>query len=660
MRTGLREFYLKRLLKQALRYKWLLGLTLVAGMLNVGLTFVFPWLIGSAIDGVTAPDWERWGDPAPPTFEERSHYLWELVAVGAFTALMFGVIGYARGHYTVKLGNRIIADLRRELFDHLQRLSLHFYSKERTGSIVSRLINDIQRAGDLVHGGVLLVVMDTAQMLIALSLLFSISWKLALACIGILPLYVLTFKVFNERVRVASDRVQSQLGKISGTVQEKLAGIALVKTNDAEHRERELFYHQTEEHFGRIVEQSSIAHFVGAISETLVHSGTVIVVGFGSYLALTRDNGMSTGKLIAFLGYLGIMYGPIRRFADLNIVYQTSMASLDRVFRVLDITPKIVEKWRAVSHPPERGQVHYERVKFCYHDDSDESRITLDDDDPPSHRHAGKPAAGANGSDKTAGNGDVVGHHCGTGTLQRRWVLDDLEFSVSAGERVALVGPSGSGKTTIVSLLPRLYDVTDGRILIDGVDVRDYSLSALRQAIAIVQQESLIFSGTVRENLKYGRPNATDEEVVEAAKAANAHEFITHLPAGYETMLGERGVNLSGGQRQRLSIARALLKNPRILILDEATSALDTESEALVQAALERLMHGRTCFIIAHRLSTVRGADRILVIQNGQVAEEGPHEALLAKNGVYARLVQHQFAAPAPQPQAPAGPRLAV
>jgi subfamily B ATP-binding cassette protein MsbA len=229
-------------------------------------------------------------------------------------------------------------------------------------------------------------------------------------------------------------------------------------------------------------------------------------------------------------------------------------------------------------------------------------------------------------------------------------VLDDLDFAVTAGERIALVGPSGSGKSTIVSLLPRLYDVGEGRILIDGHDVRDYSLSALRQSIAIVQQDSLIFSGSVRDNIKYGRPQAEDDEVVEAARAANAHEFISRLPEGYETHLGERGVNLSGGQRQRLSIARAILKNPRILILDEATSALDTESEALVQAALEHLMHGRTCFIIAHRLSTVRGADRILVVQNGRIAEQGPHEALLARNGVYARLVQHQFATPAPAP----------
>jgi subfamily B ATP-binding cassette protein MsbA len=634
MRTGLRELYLKRLLKQALRYKTLLTLTVIAGLLNLGLTFVFPWLIGAAIDRVIAPDWVARGLPGPPSNDERQHWLWTIVAVGAGTALMFGVITYTRGHYTVKLGTRLIADLRRELFDHLQRLSLHFYSKERTGSIVSRLINDIQRAGDLVNGGVLLVVMDIVQTMAAVALLFHISWKLALACIGIQPLYVLTFKVFNQRVRDASDRVQSQLGKISGTVQERLAGIALVKANDGEARERERFNNETEEHFGRVVEQSSLAHFVGAISETLVHTGTVIVVGYGSYLALTRDGGMSAGDVTRFLGYLGIMYGPVRRFAELNIVYQTSMAALDRVFRVLDITPKIVEKRRAVWKSPERGEVRFERVKFCYQDDSDESRVSLDDE-----------PADVDGDGKRP---------CG---VPKRWVLNDLDFTVAPGERVALVGPSGSGKSTIVSLIPRLYDVAEGKILIDGVDVRDYRLSALRQSLAIVQQDSMVFSGSLRDNLCYGRPDATDEQVIAAAEAANAHEFISALPAGYDTPLGERGVNLSGGQRQRLSIARALLKDPKILILDEATSALDTESEALVQAALERLMRNRTSFIIAHRLSTVRGADRILVIQHGRIAEEGTHEALLARNGVYAQLVHHQFATPAAAPR-PA--RLAV
>jgi subfamily B ATP-binding cassette protein MsbA len=230
-----------------------------------------------------------------------------------------------------------------------------------------------------------------------------------------------------------------------------------------------------------------------------------------------------------------------------------------------------------------------------------------------------------------------------------------VRFTVSPGERIALVGPSGAGKSTIVSLLPRLYDVTEGQILIDDVDVRDYRLSALRQAVAIVQQDSMVFSGSVRDNLKYGRPGATDEQVLAAARAANVDEFIDALPEGYDTMLGERGVNLSGGQRQRISIARALLKDPRILILDEATSALDTGSEALVQAALERLMRGRTCFIIAHRLSTVRGADRILVVHGGRIAEEGPHEELLERDGLYAQLVRHQFALPASRAATPAG-----
>ena len=639
MRVGLRELYFKRLVRYALRYKVLLAVTVGAGLLSMGLTFVFPWLIGATIDRVIAPDFVRHGAAAPPSDAERHRWLWTYVAIGAGTALLCGAVSYARGHHTVKLGNRVIADLRRDLFDHLQRLSLHFYAKERTGSIVSRLINDIQQAADLVNGGVLMVVLDVALILVALVLLFSTSWRLTLACVGVLPLYVLAFKVFNDRVRVASERVQNQLGKISGTVQERLAGIALVKANDGEQRERERFRHETEEHFGRIVEQSSIAHFVGAISEVLVHAGTVIALGYGSYLALTRADGMSAGQLTRFLGYLGIMYGPVRRFADLNIVYQTSMAALDRVFRVLDITPKIVEKRRAVSKPPERGEVRFEHVRFCYQDDSDESRVSLDDDHDDAVP-ASAPSSNGNGQAAAGGNGA-----CRNPAEGRRWVLNDLNFAASPGERVALVGPSGSGKTTIVSLLPRLYDVGEGRLLVDGVDVRDYRLSALRQSIAIVQQESLIFSGSVRDNLKYGRPAASEEEVVEAARAANAHDFITALPDGYDTPLGERGVNLSGGQRQRLSIARAILKNPRILILDEATSALDTESEALVQAALERLMHGRTCFIIAHRLSTVRGADRILVIRDGRVAEDGPHEALLARNGLYARLVQHQFAA---------------
>jgi subfamily B ATP-binding cassette protein MsbA len=618
--------YFRRFLAYTVDYKYLLAIAISMGLAKFAMNYTFPWLIGAAVDHVVKPE-----DPAT-TDAQRMHWLWMLVWLGVLFSILHAISSYGRGFYAAKLGNRIIADIRQDLFDHLHQLSLHFYSNARTGSIVSRLITDIQQASQIVNGGMVSVVMDLFSLVLGTVLLLTISWKLTLACMTIWPLYALTFKLLNPRVKEASKRVQSQISKISGNVQERLAGIALVKTYAAEVREREQFQADTEEHYDRVLEQSNLAQSVSAISEGLVHLGQTVVIGLGGYFAMrpVSQGGITPGEVVKFIGWLSVMYLPVRRFAEVNVIYQQSLAAIERVFQVFDITPKIVEKPDAVAIAPTSGEVRFEDVMFDYHDDSDESRISLEEE--PTEADELKAL-------ERRRQAQLLDEP------RRRPVLSDLSFTVAPGERVALVGPSGSGKTTLVSLLPRLYDVACGRILIDGVDVRDYKLRALRAAIGIVQQDSFLFSGSVRDNLAYGRTNAADDEVVAAAQAANAHEFITALPGGYEARLGERGVNLSGGQRQRLSIARALLKDPRILILDEATSALDSHSEALVQEALERLMHGRTCFIIAHRLSTVRNVDRILVIQSGKLIESGPHADLLTQNGLYARLVRQQFGA---------------
>lgn len=489
------------------------------------------------------------------------------------------------------LGQRVVFDLRFQSYRHLNRLSLSYYDQRQTGKIMARVIDDINVIQWTISSGVITLLTDILMLFAVLPIIFLMDWRLASIALVIVPTYVAVYKLFLKRIRRISEQLREQWDALNGVLQEKIAGITVVKAFVREDYETERFMKTVQDNF-KLGMHQAVMNRVLSLTATLISAvGTGLIYWLGAKLVFGRQ--LQAGELIAFTGYISYLYGPVLRLVDFNTQAQWAGAAIDRVFETLDTRPEITDAPDAIYLRDMKGAVEFRNVTFGY-----------DRNNP---------------------------------------VLFDINLKVEPGEVIAIVGPSGAGKTTLVNLIARFYDVNKGEILIDGIDIRKIRLESIRRQIAYVSQESLLFSVTLKENIRYGRTTATDEEIIEAAKLADLHDFIMTLPDGYDTKIGEDGIKLSVGQKQRMAIARAALTNPRILILDDATSALDSKTEANVQQALEQLMRGRTNFVIAHRLSTIMNADRIVVMDQGRIIDTGTHSELVARPGVYRNLYNEQF-----------------
>ena len=503
-----------------------------------------------------------------------------------------GVISFWLNYLIGWLGQRITFDLRFQSYRHLNRLSLAYYDTRQTGKIISRLMSDIDFIQQMISGGFVTFIADLMSVFVVLGFLFYIQWRLALVALIAIPFYVVNYKLFIRFIRPISEEMREKWDAMLGALQEKLTGINVVKAFVREDHETDVFMHTVQDNFRLGMTQMKLNRRLQGVAAVIRGAGTGLVLWYGG--ALILHHYLHVGELIAFSSLIAQLYDPAVRIVDFNVQVQWTGAAMERVFETLDTRPEISDAPNAVTIRQMAGAVEFQNVTFGY------------DSKYP--------------------------------------VLHDINLKVEPGEIVAIVGPSGAGKTTLVNLIARFYDVKkQGRILVDGIDLKQVRLESIRRQIGSVSQESLLFSVTLRENIKYGKPGATDMQILQAAKNADMHNFIMNLPHNYDTKIGEDGIKLSVGQKQRMSIARATLTDPKILILDDATSALDSKTEANVQAALERLMKGRTCFVIAHRLSTIMNADRIVVMEGGRIVDIGTHDELVARPGVYQKLYNEQF-----------------
>ena len=523
---------------------------------------------------------------------ERDMAMLNLIAGGIIVVFFFrGMFYYGQSYLVSFVGQRVVIDIREALFEKFQRMPLAYFDRHQTGEIMSYVTNDVQALQNALVDKLIELVTESSVLVGSIVLMFYLDWKLTFITLITVPLVGQAMKIFGRKLKKSGTVIQERLADINSLLQESIAAVRVVKSFVRERYEIERFRRQNELNFQAEMKNVQLSSLLTPTVEFLAAITVTIILWIGGYEVVQGE--ITAGSLVAFLTYAVNLANPVKRIGRIYGAVQRAMAAADRVFDVIDMEETIHDREGAVPLPEIEGRVAVKDVSFSYKE--------------------GAPA------------------------------LSHVSLEASPGQLVAFVGPSGAGKSTIANLIPRFYEVNEGVIEIDGHDVRDVTLDSLREQIGIVPQETMLFSSSVRENIRYGRLDATDEEIEEAARAANAEEFILQLPEGYETKIGERGLNLSGGQRQRIAIARAILKNPRILILDEATSALDTESEKIVQAALDKLMVGRTSFAIAHRLSTIFNADCIYVIDGGCIVEQGTHAELLAAGGLYSTLYNIQF-----------------
>jgi ATP-binding cassette subfamily B protein len=603
---------LKRIFAYAWPYRYSVLIVLVTIVAIALLELVPPLLYRDLIDNVI-PD--------------RNYRRLNVVALGMIgIPVVSGLIGVLQRYYSAKAGEGIIFDLRQEMYEHLQKMGLRFFTNTKSGDIISRFTSDVVGAQGAITGTLPNIVTNSVVLISTLAVMLTIEWRLTLLSVAVVPLFLIPAKRVAGILRGIRRNAMEYNAEMSNIVNETLTinGALLVKTFGSGSRERAHFadVNLKTANIGRRRAQVGQWFFMGlAISGAI---GTAVVYYTGGLMAL--NDTITVGTIVAFVAYLSRLYGPISALSNVQVEFVQSMVSFERVFEYLDQPIEVQEKKDAVKLDNVAGRVHFENVTFGY--GAAEAVAEMADAD------------GALDEDALDENGAEAKRRSPLGRL---WAVDDVSFTVEPGQLVALVGPSGAGKTTITYLLPRLYDPTGGHISIDGIDLRDVTLESLANQIGMVTQETYLFHDTVLANLRYARPEATQEEIEEACRAAYIYDRIMAFPEGFATVVGERGYRMSGGEKQRLAIARVILKNPRIMVMDEATSHLDSQSEAYIQAALEPLMEGRTSFVIAHRLSTVLAADNILVMDKGRLVEQGTHAELVAQGGLYAELYETQF-----------------